>query len=226
MEGTMEISEPNIVLPKNKRVLYCLMVLVALAGCGQAKQQLPYYNTPDFTPAWYDKNEAAEKEIHCIDSFRCIDQLGNTITEKELEAKITVVSFFFTSCGGICPKIINNLKKAGGNFANNSRVQFFSYTVTPDIDTLDRLKWYEEQHELQAYNWYLLRGNKSDIYKLARQSYFAEEEMGYTKDSTDFLHTEHVLLIDEHKHIRGVYNGTVALDAERLIEDINILSAE
>ena len=58
---------------------------------------------------------------------------------------------------------------------------------------------------------------------LNNNSYFAEEEIGFTKDSTDFLHTEHFLLIDDSLRIRGVYNGTLGLEMEQLINDIRLL---
>jgi protein SCO1 len=68
--------------------------------------------------------------------------------------------------------------------------------------------------------------NKGDIYTLARQSYFAEEDLGFTKDSTDFLHTEHILLVDKSKRIRGIYNGTLQLEIEQMIKDIGVLLKE
>jgi protein SCO1/2 len=61
---------------------------------------------------------------------------------------------------------------------------------------------------------------------LPRTSYFVEEEPGYTKDSTEFLHTEHFVLVDKNKHLRGIYNGTVELEMERVIEDIDLLLKE
>ncbi len=36
----------------------------------------------------------------------------------------------------------------------------------------------------------------------------------------DFLHTENLVLIDQQRRIRGVYNGTLSLETKRLIEDI------
>ena len=61
------------------------------------------------------------------------------------------------------------------------------------------------------------------IYDLARKSYFAEKDIGFTKDSTDFLHTEHFLLVDKTLRIRGIYNGTLSLEMQHLIEDIKLL---
>ena len=72
-------------------------------------------------------------------------------------------------------------------------------------------------------NWFFLTGEKSKIYKLARKSYFAEEILGFTKDSTDFLHTEHVLLVDKNFKIRGIYNSTLSLEIKNLSADIDIL---
>jgi len=61
---------------------------------------------------------------------------------------------------------------------------------------------------------------------LARQAYFAEEDLGFTKDSTEFLHTEHVLLVDKARRIRGIYNGTLELETQQMIADIRTLLQE
>ncbi|WP_248905120.1 hypothetical protein [Flavobacterium sp. K5-23] len=54
--------------------------------------------------------------------------------------------------------------------------------------------------------------NKNEIYTLARQSSSTEKEIGFSKDASEFLHTEHFLLIDKNKRIRGLYNGTLLLE--------------
>ena len=63
-------------------------------------------------------------------------------------------------------------------------------------------------------------------YTLARTSYFADADLGFSKGANDFLHTENFVLVDAHKRIRGVYNGTLPLDIKRLIEDIRLLKSE
>ena len=98
-----------------------------------------------------------------------------------------------------------------------------SFTVTPWIDNPNLLKRYKKEFTLNSSNWNFLTGDKRKIYKLARESYFAEEEIGFTKDSSDFLHTEHFLLIDKKMHIRGIYNGTLQLEMRQIIDDIKTL---
>ena len=117
----------------------------------------------------------------------------------------------------------NNMKLVESAFANNPEVKILSYSVTPWIDTPEKLKSYIKQNEIKSENWHFLTGNKSEIYKLARESYFAEESLGFSKDSTDFLHTEYFILVDKEKRIRGIYNGTLALEAMQAVKDIEAL---
>lgn len=49
---------------------------------------------------------------------------------------------------------------------------------------------------------------------------------GFAKDSTEFLHTENFILVDRNGHIRGIFNGTQAIEADRIIADINDLLKE
>lgn len=83
-----------------------------------------------------------------------------------------------------------------------------------------------KKYRINGKKWHLLTGSKNEIYKLARQSYFAEEEPGFNKDSSEFLHTEHTLLIDKKGRIRGIYNATLELEIQQLKEDIYVLKEE
>ena len=148
------------------------------------------------------------------------------ISQKVIEGKIHVANFIFTSCGSICPVMTHNLKIVSDSLKNDSNLVFLSFSVTPWIDKPFILNKYKSRNEIKNPDWHFLTGNKADIYKLARQSYFAEEDIGYSKDSTEFLHTEHFILVDKTKRIRGIYNGTLTLEMQKLIEDIKTLEKE
>jgi protein SCO1/2 len=206
-----------------------IWLISIFAGCFAKKDngQLPYYNTPDFTPQFINnKKEITHKITHTISPFIFTDQDGKQITEKDIEGKIHVANFIFTSCGSICPVMTKHMKLLQQEFKNNPDIVILSYSVTPWIDNVSRLKKYADNNEITSPNWHLLTGSKAEIYTLARQAYFAEEDLGFTKDSTQFLHTEHILLVDKTKRIRGIYNGTLELEAEQLIKDIKELMKE
>jgi len=224
MEEDMDCWEQKIV--RMFRIVCLVSVSFLIFACAENKNSLPYYNTPDFTPLFISENDAVKKINHQINDFSFTDQNNQIISQKEVEGKIHVANFFFTSCGLICPRMTNNMKLVQKEFMNDNQVDILSFSVTPWIDDVKKLNEYASLNEITSPTWHLLTGNKSSIYQLARQSYFAEEELGFTKDSTEFLHTEHFLLVDKTKRIRGIYNGTLELDVQQLIADIHSLKKE
>jgi len=212
------------VFSKNK---WIVVLAFLVASCKATNEKpLPYFNTPDFTPQFLSSAEKEKSITHTIADFSFEDQDGKMITNEDVEGKIHVANFIFTSCGSICPKMTNSMTKVSDAFAKDNDVVLLSYSVTPWIDTRDVLKRYKENNNIHNPNWHFLTGGKADIYKLARQSYFAEEDLGFTKDSSQFLHTEHFILVDKSQRIRGIYNGTLELDMQTLIKDIQTLKKE
>lgn len=198
-------------------------ISLLLSSCKPAAPKAPYYNSADLTPLWLTE---APDTLHTIAPFKVTDQSGTTITNRYFANKLYVANFFFTSCPSICPKMIKHMKLVADSFRLNEQVKFISYSVTPEIDSVARLAAYAKRFGIDEKQWKLVTGNRNDIYRLARRSYFAEEESGFNADSTEFLHTEHLLLVDGKGHLRGVYNGTVVLDMEKLETDIHNLLQE
>ena len=215
------------------RILFlnsCLLfVIVCFISCQSNKIQptLPYYNQSDFTPIFIQNNSEVDDNItHTIGNFSFINQDKKVVTQHDVEGKIHVANFIFTTCGSICPRLTEEMMRVADAYEKDTSVVILSFTVRPAIDTPEKLKLYTKNKGITKTNWHFLTGNKASIYSLARTAYFAEEDIGFTKDSTEFLHTEHFILVDKLKRIRGIYNGTLQLEAEQLIKDIALLKAE
>lgn len=189
-------------------------------------RSLPYYNSADFTPHWKEDAGFNPDTIHRIPAFAFTDQEGNRITEATIHDKIFVADFFFTSCGGICPKLTNNLKMVQDSFINDPGIVLLSHSVTPDKDDVAALKKYAVNHDVSSSKWHLLTGNKDSIYTIARKYYFADEDLGLQRNSNDFLHTENMLLLDKNRRIRGIYKGTSVAEIQNLVADIRSLQKE
>lgn len=206
-------------------MLILFLVLQACAGKGDNKERLPYYITADFTPHWLNDKEL-EKPVHQIPAFSFINQSGQNVTEQTVRGKIYVASFFFTSCPGICKRLTNNISLVQEAYKENDGVLILSHSVTPETDSVARLQQYALQYKINQQQWHLLTGKRSELYTIARQSYFADEDLGVVQAENDFLHTENVLLIDQHRRIRGVYKGTSEAEIKNLIIDIKRLQEE
>lgn len=212
------------------RIVFLLCGSLWVFGCTEKKAEtlaLPYYNEPDFTPVFIkNKAEVNSKITHTIDDFAFLNQDSTLVTQKMVDNKIHVANFIFTICPSICPIMTKNLTSVSDELKNDNNVVFLSYSVTPWRDTPSVLKQYKSDNGIKNENWHFLTGAKSDIYNLARKSYFAEEDIGFSRDSSEFLHTEHFVLVDKTKRIRGIYNGTLQLEMQQLLADIKTLQKE
>ena len=198
-----------------------------IAGFKNNSIELPYYNEPDFTPIFFkNKSEIESKINHTIADFSFLNEDSILINQDVFKNKIHVANFIFTRCGSICPTMTHNLKIVSDSLQNDKDIVFLSYSVTPWIDKPYILRKFKTNYGIKNKNWHFLTGKKSAIYNLARKSYFAEEDIGFSKDSSEFLHTEHFILVDKNKRIRGIYNGTLQLEMEQLIDDIITLKEE
>jgi len=213
-------------IAKHSARFILIMLGITLVSCSEREPKLPFFNSADFTPVWIEKSDSNYASIHTIPAFTFVDQEGDTVTEKILQGKITVADFFFTICPGICPRLTKSMGTVQAAFTGDSTIVLLSHSVTPDIDSIARLKEYALSHQVQSRQWHLLTGNRKEIYTIARQGYFADEETGLKKGPDEFLHTENFILVDKQRRIRGVYNGTNPTEVDRLIDDIKILQHE
>jgi protein SCO1/2 len=105
---------------------------------------------------------------------------------------------------------------------NDSDVLLLSFSVTPEIDTVEQLKKYSLEKNVIDSKWNLVTGNKKDIYNLARTSYLVAKTNG-DGGKYDMIHTENFVLVDKEKRIRGFYDGTNSKEMDQLLNDIKIL---
>ena len=207
-------------------ILSCTTNNQSLEAINTENETLPFFNTPDWTPEWIEKTDSQYQQVHQIPEFNFKDQEGNTISIKTVNGKIYIANFFFTSCRGICPKMTSNMYLLQEAFKLDTTILFLSHSVTPDTDSVAVLKKYAIENKINSKQWHLLTGTKNNIYDLAKKQYFAGDTIGYYQTGNEFLHTENFILVDQRQRIRGVYNGTLLVEIERIKEDIAILKKE
>jgi protein SCO1 len=206
-----------------KKIFLIILTYFILISCNEKARKLPYYNTSDFTPVWQLPDN---QSFHRIRNFSLIDQKGKPFTEKNIQDKICVVDFFFTSCPGICPQMTKNMAVLQTKFLDDDNVMLLSHSVTPEKDKVAVLATYAKEKNVDYEKWKLLTGTKDEIYNLGRKYYFVEEDLGENRDINVFLHTENFVLIDKERRIRGIYNGLDDNSINALIEDIKMLERQ
>ncbi len=164
--------------------------------------------------------------FHTIRNFELTNQQGRQVGLKDLTGKVLLVDFFFTSCTSICPTLTSNLKKIQEAYVkNDTLLQILSFSVDPVRDSSERLRQYANKHQINPDNWWLLTGDKKEIYDIARHEFFVTVTEGNGGED-DFIHTEKLVLIDKNGHIRGYYNGLDSNAIRQCANDIAVLHLE
>lgn len=165
--------------------------------------------------------------FHQVAELALMNQLGDSIKlNEDLQGKILVVQFFFTSCTTICPVMTKNMQLLNKAFKkNDSSMRFVSISVDPATDSVPRLRAYADKVHANHDKWFFTTGDKQAIYHYARKELDLQLVDG-DGGVDDFIHPEQFVLLDKYRNIRGYYNG---LDSEKVrlcAEDITYLMLE
>lgn len=185
-------------------------------------ETLPIYSPSMVSKELVEENIQFIKKYHKIKDFSMKNQNGETITQEFYNDKIYVADFFFTTCPTICPIMTENMGYIQEKIKNDSDILLLSFSVTPEIDSVEQLKKYALEKNVIDSKWNLVTGNKKDIYNLARTSYLVAKTNG-DGGKYDMIHTENFVLVDKEKRIRGFYDGTNSKEMDQLLNDIKIL---
>lgn len=193
------------------------------------EEKLPVINPIDVEPDMVDPSLLRLGYGHRVGEFSFENQNGKRITQEEVKGKVHVVEYFFTHCQSICPKMNVQMQRVHKAYKSNDDVKILSFTVDPENDTIQRMKWYADKHGATGNNWHFLTGSKEELYHLARTSYFVlkpAEARNLGDAAGDFIHTNNFVLIDRFGRIRGYYNGTDPKEVDQMINDIGLLLDE
>ena len=201
--------------------IFFTSVAIAYVMYFRPEDNLPIYQPSQLNPALVDPS-AMREENHRILDFNLVNHLGDTVTLADVQGQILVVDFFFTRCATICPLMTKNLQRIHDRLGPDAPVQLMSHSVTPVADSVSVLSAYADKHGADPELWWFLPGEKSEIYTLARKSYFScldEGDGGFQ----DFVHTENIVLVDDQGRLRGFYDGTDSKAMSQLFSDLEFL---
>ena len=78
----------------------------------------------------------------------------------------------------------------------NDQIKFLSHTVMPWYDSVSVLNEYGKKYDIKSEKWNLVTGDKEEIYRVARDGYFADNSFKIQESINEFIHTENFYLID------------------------------
>lgn len=219
-----------------KRILFIVALILILlpvsyyytSNKGKTKS-LPIINPIDVDKRLVDPQMLRIGKGHTVGAFRFENQDNRWITDADMKGKVSVVEYFFTTCKSICPIMNSQMQRIQNKFSKQDEVQLLSFTVDPQTDTVAQMKRYATTQRAKPGKWHFLTGNKTDLYRLARRSFFVlkpAEAQNLGDAGSDFIHTNNFVLVDRQLRIRGYYDGTDPKEVDLLQGHITQLLAE
>ena len=202
--------------------LFSIIVITTFYYVLQPKVSLPIYSPSMVSEELVEEDIRDIKKYHKINDFLLTNQNGELISQEFYQNKIYIADFFFTTCPDICPIMTENMSYLQNELKDQVDVMLVSFSVTPQVDTVDVLRAYADSRGVDDSKWNLFTGNKKDIYELARKSFLVAKNDG-DGGRYDMIHTENFVLIDKESRIRGFYDGTNEEAMNKLLADVTIL---
>ena len=159
-----------------------------------------------------------------VPAFELTNQDDQPFGTRQLDGKIWIVDFIFSTCPGPCPMISSRMAELQKPLEKTD-VRLVSITVDPEKDTPEVLRGYARKLEAQTSRWNFLTGPRATIYDLSRSGFKLPVE-----ESGDQLrvpvHTTRAVLVDRHGTIRGYYDLLAADTPTKLVADVHQLLRE
>lgn len=154
-------------------------------------------------------------EIAEVPVFELRSQDGMPFGSGQLQGKVWVANFVFTTCPSVCPMLTQQM----GNLSRrvDDDVMLVSFSVDPEHDTPAVLRRYRETHDA---DWVFLTGPADEMRRVIVDG--LKMGMGSPTDDGDITHAMHFVLVDREGVIRGFYR-TDAESQQALERDIRSL---
>jgi len=162
--------------------------------------------------AWSAK--PADDPLALLTAAKLTDQHGNRVTRKDLDNKLVVANFFFTSCGNACPLQTTVLNNVQNQLDASVDVVFLSVSIAPMIDSADAIDGYIEKHQLDHADWRFVTTSVEHTETLVKQFGVTMDNMIVENDQIDhrnmgYLFGKRGRLMQQYQLVPGVVDRLV-----------------
>lgn len=135
--------------------------------------------------------------------LRFLERSGSEFKLSDMNGRLWIASFFFTSCPGECKILNNELAKLQHAYAGQD-ITFVSFTCDPENDTLEELRKYADFYSADPRKWLFVRGDLDNT-----------TFIGLTRFKVSVVqksHTDRMILIRPDGQIEGYYSAKQPAD--------------
>ena len=171
-------------------------------------------------------------KFYKVPDFSLTNDFGKPFGSNELNGKVYIANFMFTSCPTTCPALMEKMQKVQKRIRGvGNKAALVTFTVDPETDTPKALHKFARGLHANPFVWSFLTGDVNEIKKVVVDGY--KVPMGDGKQPIqgmvdgnevtlfDIVHSEKLVLVDEDGWVRGYY-GTDNVSLDSLMVDMGL----
>lgn len=170
---------------------------------------------------------------HQVGDFRLTNEFDVPFGSREIQGKVAIASFMFTTCPTTCPGLMEKMKEIQKRVRGlGENIALLSFSVDPVNDTPAVLHRYARSLQANPHVWNFLTGPREQLEEVLIQGF--KVPMGEDKEIVsgilgeeeitlwDIVHTEKLVLLDGEQFVRGYYS-TDKNSINQLMIDVGLL---
>ncbi|MBD3166214.1 hypothetical protein GF324_06430 [bacterium] len=155
-----------------------------------------------------------------VPAYKFTDQFGESFGTADYKGRVSIHSFQFSHCEGVCPVMSGHLVNVWQQYRDDDGWQIVTVSVDPKRDTPDVLRDYIDQFPIPQERWHYLRGPINEVVELSEKGFYLPAE------NLPMGHSAKFVLVDRTGKIRGYFNSQDLEGPQLLKEALGVLLNE
>ena len=213
--------------PRQTLLLGLLLLLPVLAFLFLFSFGTNRYALPTYLPDHVDSTKVGgewqrDTVFHQIAAFQLPASTGRLVSSQELGKGLYIAQFYGSDETSV--RVARQLLRVQEKFRHESRVRLVTFVLNADSKQVSSLTRLAEQYGTIAGKWFFLTGPADTLRRLTI------DEFRLTADPKRFpgatytanLPAGRLLLVDNQRRVRGLYDGADGREIDRLLTEVTV----
>ena len=185
------------------------------------------YALPTYLPDRVDSTQVGGKwqrdtVFHQIVPFSLPASSGRAVSSQELGKGLYIAQFY--SSDETSAKVARQLLRVQEKFRHVPQVRLATFVLNGDPQQLAALTHLAEQYGTIAGKWFFLTGPADTLQRLTRQEFrlTSDPKRLPGAEYTANIPAGRLLLIDNQRRVRGIYDGADGREIDRLLTEVTV----
>ncbi len=147
--------------------------------------------------------------LYVLPEFNLTEASGAPFSTKDLDGKVWIASFIFTSCRVECPPIGRANRQIQDKLGDVPGIALVTFSVDPEFDTPEVLTTWGADFGRDPARWHLVTGDRKAIEQVVIDGFRTHMgERSVTGGLVQIAHTMKLVLVDQERGIRHYFDAT------------------